>query len=445
MTNTNAKDQSSFGAYLHTLLNTLLGGALCAAGGLSPAFAAEPSGWRGYLQFEGAYTYENPEHWSKLRGRVELGRQGAFGEGLKYKIAARADYDLAYSLENDFYPPDVRERQRRGFEWREVYVDGAVGDLEFRVGRQHIVWGEMVGLFFADVVSARDLREFFLPQFDSLRIPQWAVRGEYFVGDLHLEAVWVPLPSFDKVARPGADFYNGPAPTPGFNFVLADAGKPTRKLDNSNFGLRAGWLTHGWDLAAFAYRSLDVNPVYARQLVPTAPAPTLLYTPEHDRINQWGGTLTKDFGGFVLKAEAVMTRGRRVQVLNPLNATGLAPQNMVDYAIGADIPLEDDWRINVQYFERVHLDAMSDLAAKKHEPGWTLLVNKKWGELWEAELIAVQSLSRHDFMLRPRLDWNFARNWRARFGADVFGGRRDGLFGRYGDSDRLYTEIRYSF
>jgi len=54
--------------------------------------------------------------------------------------------------------------------------------LGFRLGRQHIVWGEMVGLFFADVVSAKDMRQFILPDFDMIRIPQWAARAEFLRG-----------------------------------------------------------------------------------------------------------------------------------------------------------------------------------------------------------------------------------------------------------------------
>ena len=64
-----------------------------------------------------------------------------------------------------------------------IYLDMPVGDVELRLGRQHIVWGEMVGLFFADVVSARDMREFFTQEFDQQRIPQWAARAEYFKND----------------------------------------------------------------------------------------------------------------------------------------------------------------------------------------------------------------------------------------------------------------------
>ena len=74
----------------------------------------------------------------------------------------------------------------------ELRIESA-GNWDFRLGRQHVVWGEMVGLYFADVVSARDQREFILPDFDQMRTPQWAGRAEYFSDDFHAEILWIPV------------------------------------------------------------------------------------------------------------------------------------------------------------------------------------------------------------------------------------------------------------
>ena len=95
-------------------------------------------------------------------------------------------YDAVYSI-NDFYNSDVQKDQRANAVLRENYLDYSAGNWDFRLGRQHVVWGEMVGFFFADVVSARDMREFLLPDFDQLRTPQWAARAEYFSDDYHAE------------------------------------------------------------------------------------------------------------------------------------------------------------------------------------------------------------------------------------------------------------------
>ena len=48
-------------------------------------------------------------------------------------------------------------------------------------------------------------------------------------------------------------------------------------------------------------------------------------------------------------------------------------------------------------------------------------------------------------MVRPKLSWVFQTNWRWTAGLDVFGGVRTGLFGQYGQQDRVYTELRRDF
>ena len=179
---------------------------------------------------------------------------------MKWKLSGRVDGDLVYATSN-FYLQPVKRNQRFSAFWGENYVDFAASDSwDFRVGAQQIIWGEVVGLFFADVVSARDMREFLLPRFDVIRIPQWAARAEYFAGDSHVEFIWIPIPTFDRIGKPGADFYPAPLPSPTPSAVAAlflDPQRPDRNLGNSNYGVRANTLVSGWDMAAFYYRSFS--------------------------------------------------------------------------------------------------------------------------------------------------------------------------------------------
>jgi hypothetical protein len=48
-------------------------------------------------------------------------------------------------------------------------------------------------------------------------------------------------------------------------------------------------------------------------------------------------------------------------------------------------------------------------------------------------------------MLRPKLAWDFQRNWRLVLGIDLFEGPTLGFFGQFDNRDRVYTEVRYSF
>ncbi|SCY55424.1 hypothetical protein SAMN05216420_108128 [Nitrosospira sp. Nl5] len=403
-----------------------------------PAWKKLVTGWRGFSQLEIADTYSSPEHFSKAKLRTELSRTGQFNEHIKWKISGRFDYDAAYDVSN-FYPPAVRRDQRQEFFLRENYLDISAGNFDFRVGRQHVIWGEMVGLFFADVVSAKDMREFVLPAFDILRIPQWAVRAEYSKNDIHAEVLWIPVPTIDESGRPGADFY--PGPLQGTAAFLPED-RSGRNIGNSNYGLRLSQLKNGWDISGFYYHSLDASPTFYRTSGFTEP---LVFQARHDKIDQFGTTLAKDFGSIVLKGELVYTDGRKFNVARPTAINGLVGQNTLDYVLGLDFSLPAETRLNVQFFQRVFFSHDPGIVPDKRESGASiLLAGKVWHNL-EAQTLLIHSLNRSDWMLRPRLSWNFQRNWRWALGADVFGGEPTGLFGRFDQSDRVYTELRYSF
>src|SRR5439155_10866948 len=168
-----------------------------------------------------------PAHWSRAVARLQVNAQGAFSDQVKWKLGARVDVDPVY-YSSDFYLDPVKQNQRLNFFYRENYVDFSAGDWDFRLGAQQIVWGEVVGLFFADVVSAKDLREFLRPGFDVIRIPQWAARAEYFAGDSHVELIWIPVPAFDNIGKPGGDFYPARLPSPTLPEIAALFANPVR-------------------------------------------------------------------------------------------------------------------------------------------------------------------------------------------------------------------------
>lgn len=403
--------------------------------------ASSGSGIKGFVQFELARTTASPDHWSKMRTRADLSSQGKLGDGIKWKLGARFDYDAVYGI-NDFYPPEVERNQRFNAALRENYLDYSAGSWDFRLGKQNVVWGEMVGLFFADVVSARDLREFILPDFDQMRIPQWAARAEYFADDFHAEVLWIPVASYDNIGKPGAEFYPTQPVPPGFAAQYRQEQRPDRNAENMNYGLRLSTLKSGWDVSAFYYRSTDINPTFYRDPITSQ---TISYQARHDRIHQFGTTLAKDLGDIVLKAEAVYTRGRNFTVLNAMDTDGVAPQNTLDWAAGLDFTLPAETRLNVQVFQRQFFSYNQDIISDRRENGYSLLLNNKFFTNWEAQALFISSANRPDWLFRPRLSWNFERNWRVLIGADVFKGPPLGMFGRYDQQDRVYSEIRYSF
>jgi hypothetical protein len=400
---------------------------------------------RGFVLFAPAYTFASPGHWSRGVVRTQGELSGSLSRSVKYKASLRLDLDPVY-MTTDFYPKAVREDQRAELLVRETYLDISLPrSWELRLGRQQIVWGEVVGLFVADVVSARDLRDFILPDFEIMRIPQWAVRGEYFGKDWHFEAVWIPVPSYDDIGKPGAEFYPFQLPdTPGFEQIVLDDKRPSASLAASNYGARISRLVSGWDLSAFYYRSTSATPSLYRS-VELAPTPTVVFEPRHDRIWQTGGTLSKDFGRFVLKAEAVYSSGRTFEVTTPTHRNGVVEQRTVDAILGLDFTLPAQGRLNLQAFQRTFLDHDEDIVFDEFEAGVTLLVGAKVTPKIAPELLVIQSLNSSDRMIRPRVNLALRPDLSARFGVDLFSGPSQGVFGRFRNRDRAYAELRYAF
>ncbi|MEC5397672.1 DUF1302 family protein [Uliginosibacterium sp. H1] len=416
----------------------------------APAASAAKPPAEGGLRFSGsleakaAYTMPKPEHWSNLRLRGLLNAQGGSGN-VKWKLGARADGDAAYAgMNEDIYPAPVRKDQKLGFELRENYADVELGDVGLRLGKQHIVWGEMVGLFVADVVSPRDRRDYLSLELEPIRRTQWAARAEHFAGDWHSEVVLIPVQTYDKIGKPGADFYPYPTPpTPGYAYVINDEQRPERNASNMGGGLRSGFIKNGWDVSGFAYISRDVAPTYERQVV-TGPTPATIYTPVHDRIRQFGGTVSKDLDGVVLKAEGVYTNGRRFTVNRLDDADGLLAADSFDYAVGADFTLPADLNLYLQLTQRVLTRHDVSMNNDKVESGGSVVLKRGWGN-WESSVLWASSLNRNEGWVNTQISYRLRPNSRIRFGAEWFYGPATGYFGRYDANDRVWTEFQQSF
>ncbi|HMM75069.1 MAG TPA: hypothetical protein PJ986_05130 [Gammaproteobacteria bacterium] len=399
----------------------------------------------GFYQNEFAYTVPEDGHFSKLRNIFKLRLNGAFNGRIKWQLGGHFEYDPVFEFET-FYNDRVEDDEKVFGYVDESYVDIDADNWEFRLGRQHIVWGEMVGLFFADVISALDLREFVLPDFDLIRIPQWAARAEYFNGDFHGEFVYIPIMTVDNLGVFGADYYPFPIELPpGVRGVFLDDKAPRSGWDDFGAGARASYLKNGWDVSLFYYTSPDKTAALDRR-IGLAPTPTVTFKPIHERIHQLGSTLAKDFGSFVLKAEAIQTFNRLMSVERLSDLDGLVETDELRYVIGADWAGETGHNVNVQFFQTWFQDHDRDMLFKELETGVSiLLTTSSWHPDVTPEILWIRSLDRNEWVLQTKISWDFAEDWRATLGGDVFGGPPTGLFGQFDDTDRIYTELRFSF
>ena len=123
----------------------------------------------------------------------------------------------------------------------------------------------------------------------------------------------------------------------------------------------------------------------------------------------------------------------------------LLDRPIVDYLIGADFSLGADTRLYAYGFQRRFVQYDSDIVPDRVETGGTIQLTHKFSDTLELQALFITSFNRNDWMFQPRATWNFARNWRMNVGLDILHGPQLGFFGRFGNRDRIYTNVRYSF
>lgn len=401
-----------------------------------------------WIREEAAYRTASPEDWSKIKTVGYLSVSQRLSEAVKFKVSGRGYYDAVFDAV-DTYPKAVKDDQQKEADLRETFVDVSLGDFDARLGKQTVVWGEAVGLFFADVVNAKDLREFVLPDFDYIRTPQWMADLSYQIGPVRLEAVWIPVLDFNRFAKPGAEFAYALPPLPaGTEVVLNDTKEPENKTKNSDGGGRLSFLVSGWDIGLFHFYAWDRFPTYFRtvDVNPATGKPRVTFDPEHTRIRQTGLTLSKSVDPVVLRAEFVYAQDRYFPVSDLTTPRGVLKKDSLDALIGLSYTPSRYLDTNIQVFERAILAHEDNLVDPKYDTSASLqLVGKLLDGKVKPEILGITSLRRKDHMVRPRISYFPADSWRLTLGYDLFGGVETGLFGQFETKDRVYAEVQYTY
>jgi hypothetical protein len=397
----------------------------------------------GQLRNEFASRIRSPREVSKLRNELILGQKADLFSGITIKAQQRYFYDSVFDL-HDYFPTSVSENMRDLIEIRELVLDIPIGSLDIRVGKQQVVWGEVIGTFIADTINARDLREFILQDFDRIRIPEWAVDALYTIDETTLQLVWLPFPRMNRLAVQGAEyeFINPDVRVPISGGLAAEA--PVTSLQNSEIGGRIQFPVGGLELSTFYFYGWDKTPLASIRQQDEL----FFLEQEYFRSHRIGGSFSKAYDSVVLKGEFVYTPRSRQQASVLEFDTTFIQTDVVEYALGADFLVDDTWRINFQFIQRILLDNYEDvfLQNKRMQSLGSVWLSKKFlDDKLEPELFMLSDLENHNAMIRPRINYYPYSHLKFSLGADVFTGKQHLLFGQFTESSRVYSELNYYF
>jgi hypothetical protein len=214
---------------------------------------------------------------------------GPLGEQTSWTADLMLIYEATGNLDRNYKGHQIYSQQ----DWlRELYVDTALADWQFRVGKQQVVWGTADGIKLLDIINPTDYREFNQNTFEDSRIPVWMVKAEKNLGDVgsmqfilsQAEANKIPgLDTQDNHGEvfimKGVDAITGPVN--GFVNITPALGATAQSFTNAALGgaFTGGPGTNPGGLVPFAGLTVDAfasgywDPVSSPgQILPATPA-----------------------------------------------------------------------------------------------------------------------------------------------------------------------------
>ena len=332
---------------------------------------------------------------------------------------------------------------RAELELRELYLEVQQGHLWWTIGKQQIVWGKADGLKVLDVVNPQDFREFILEDFESSRIPLWAVRAEAPIGSWTVEGFWIPDRTYHRLPEPGSLFQiTSPrlaaSPPQGIPVHFEPTRRPDDFFSDSDAGFRLSTFLAGWDLTFnYLYHYAD-TPVPERALELSQDGPAVTVSPTYKRTHLVGGTFATTFGDLTARGELGYTTDRYVSVDDLADPDGIERSGELAWVLGIDGYGFTDTVWSVQIFRNRLTDAPTGLPFESSETRLSGLLRRNFlNERLTAELLWLHDLDLDDGLVRAEVRFDWTDTLRLEAGIDVFYGDPEGIFGQFDARDRL--------
>ncbi|UCC94404.1 MAG: DUF1302 family protein [Candidatus Omnitrophota bacterium] len=433
--------------------------------------------------------------------------KNTFDIGIEYKINddwtfffhPRYFYDFAYDIRDD----DVFDRNQEIMghtyqdEWlRDCYFDYISDNLDLRLGKQQVVWGQM-DVPILDRVMPIDLTNWFLPDLADMRIPLWMVKLEYspWVNST-IQALFIPDFEASRVAPPGAPFsfaaYNAfydlqqslpqivdPGPPPVYlNNIFVDSKTPPGQFENSTFGLRwrsmiedleytLNWL-YGYSTSAYLYTDPTVSVFSIFPPPPPGEVNSDGYrSRRHKRIQMAGFSFAKTlvnpgpFEGLTLKGEFAYIHDEPTYYGTSGSREMTRASDKYNWGFALEKNIVTNWLVNFQFLQfiadrRTMIDPSTGIS-------YRILDTSTYGVIDKIENVYVVKIMT-DFMherlkpeitivyqddnqgrIVPKVVYELRDNIWLKLGYAHFFGRPDSSNGQFRNRDLLMFEVKYTF
>lgn len=389
----------------------------------SVAFAQEsPFQFNGFVDTYHAVQTEHPHDFTTSRTRL--------------RAELRVDYENAYLFTSLNGVHNSILDDRTGVQLQEAYFNYQNELVEFKAGRQIVVWGVADGLRVTDLISPVDYTEFMSSDYDDMRMAVDGFRVKYPGERVNAEIVYVPVPRYfqmplgeDNPWRPnlpekaGLDFPEGP-----------DA-----KFKNGDFGTRLSFFLSNLDFSISALHTHNQSPV---SVVEPVSMDSVVIHGIHETMTMFGGDMSMPIGEFVIRAE-VAEYFR--EALGYANSLDYARKNTFNALGGIDWYAGNNWTFMVQYLHKYIADYSDELANEKNSSEMTFRISKELlNNTLKLSLYGMFDIDNLGYYGRASGDYSLTDQVMLSLGYDHFGGKRGQLAG-YKKNREVWAKAKYYF
>lgn len=341
----------------------------------------------------------------------------------------------------------------------EAYLDFYIGNFDFRLGKQIILWGQADAINPTDNITPWDFTDFL--DTEDERIGVVALEANYYVGDWSLEGILVPtftpstLPTENSRWFPNfaEEISNAGNTTPGSSTLKASYRMlkpilPDESVRHAQFATKLSATLSGWDVSVSYYSGRNDLPVFHQ--TQSLSRDTLLITlqPQYHRRKIIGADFSTTLGKVGLRGE-----GAYYFTEDPDGKDPEIDDPYFQYVIGLDRTFgnlmgENDLSVLIQWIQEIPKNSTSrrkDDLNHIFQKSITARFEYELGEFSRLTMEAAYNIKGNDYYLRPKFSHDITDGVSLHIIGYILGGNSDTFFGSFRDNKRAQVRVKYSF
>ncbi|MFQ6084074.1 MAG: DUF1302 family protein [Candidatus Aminicenantia bacterium] len=416
----------------------------------SPILQAQELEIDGFVEIDHVSYFKNNNE-SKINSR----NQGILQMELRSSLGYQASIFSAVEFREDRSDPS-----RNRIYLDEAYIDLYLGNFDFRLGKQIIVWGKADGINPTDNITPWDFSDFL--DTDDERIGVFALKANYYIGDWTFEGILIPIftpsilplrnsrwfPDFpEEISNPMYPASGSPTVKTSYEFL--DQTLPDESFDEAQFAVKLSSTFSGWDVSLSYYSGWNNLATFHRILQPvSSDSLHIILQSKYHRRKVAGADFSTTSGKLGIRGEAAYyftedPNGEDPEIDDPY----------FQYVIGIDRTFSDligdnNLFVLIQWIQEIpknNVEYRKDDLNHIFQKSITVRLEYELGNYAKLIVEGVYNIKGKDYYLRPNFSYEVTDAVTLDICGDILGGESDTFFGSYKDNKRVQVKMKYSF